>query len=254
MGTKLAPRMDQAALSPSSLAPIRSVQLYEQIRDRLIAQVTAGSWQPGQRLPPERELALSLGVSRPSVREALAALQLAGIVETRHGSGSWIAMDGLKVLEASAPSPSALGASVSPVALLDAREIIEPAAARLAAALHPQDRELERELKTMATISDLSDSAKRAAWNTADRLFHRRIAQLTGNPVLAQFADHVFNVMDEPLWRQLRDEMLVAEGRIEMSVAEHYRIYDALTASKQDIAARVARDHVRKVRHFMGLG
>src|SRR5262247_1067761 len=83
---------------PSALEPIRKVQLYEQISERIIERIRLGAWATGQRLPAERELARVFSVSRPSLREALGALQMLGVVETHHGSGTWVAKNALEVL------------------------------------------------------------------------------------------------------------------------------------------------------------
>jgi GntR family transcriptional repressor for pyruvate dehydrogenase complex len=234
------------------LSPRRAPQLYEQIRDQVIAQIVSGVWLPGQNLPSERELALSLGVSRPSIREALAALSLAGIVEIRRGSGSKISANATDILARDGRTDGHRTLGVSPLSLLEARLVVEPATARIAAGRDP-DPELDRLLDEMRVATDLGDAAQRARWTRADRLFHKRIAYATGNPVFARWAEEVFTIMDHPLWRQLGDSMLIVAGRQESSVTEHQRIVQAIRDRQPDVAARVARDHVRKVRHYMGL-
>ena len=80
------------------VVPIPKQQLYEKLSRAIIDQVLGGTLTPGQRLPSERELARAYGVSRPSLREALGALQTLGVVETRHGSGSWVSEQALDAL------------------------------------------------------------------------------------------------------------------------------------------------------------
>src|SRR5262245_26418252 len=127
-------------LAPSSLEPIRKVQLYEQISARIIERIRLGAWAGGQRLPAERELARVFGVSRPSLREALGALQMLGVVETHHGSGTWVAENALDVL-AQSPAADVLDFGVSPVALLEARAHLEPTIAELATTRFTPDPE-----------------------------------------------------------------------------------------------------------------
>src|SRR3954454_15521681 len=103
----------------------RPLQRYEQIAERLAADIRSGLLAPGERLPSERELARQLEVSRASVREALAALQLQGVVETRAGAGTFVAAD--------AQPSQELPHDASPSAVLEARAQLEPAVARLAA-------------------------------------------------------------------------------------------------------------------------
>src|SRR5690242_21872113 len=110
----------------SSLSTFRPLQRYEQIAERLAADIRSGLLAPGSRLPSERELARTLEVSRASVREALAALQLQGVVETRKGAGTFVT--------ARPPAPEEPAHDASPSAVLEARAQLEPCVARLAAA------------------------------------------------------------------------------------------------------------------------
>jgi DNA-binding FadR family transcriptional regulator len=245
-------RVDPRVVPLDALQPVQSVQLYQEISKRLIQQIRSGNWLPGQRLPPERELASSLNVSRPSLREALAALQLRGVVETRQGAASRVTDQALEILGADGPALSLDEDDVSPIALLEVREALEPAIASLAASRFEPDPELERYLRIMAENND-AGRGDRAAWCDADRLFHRRIATHTHNAVFIQFADFVAAVMGQPLWQKLRDEMLAVPGRLESSAAEHQRILDALRRGHSAASAAHAQEHIREIRTYMGL-
>jgi DNA-binding FadR family transcriptional regulator len=234
------------------IEPIPKVQLYEQVSQRIIEQIGVGAWACGQRLPSERELASVFGVSRPSLREALGALQMLGIVETQHGSGSWVSENALEVI-AKYPGAGGLDLGVSPVALLEARGAVEPTIASLAASRFTPDDEIERLLQMMAEARDWENPAHRGVWSDADRLFHRRIAVHTDNPVLLSVADQIARVMAQPLWRRLRDDMLAVPGRIDASVVEHQCIFDSLQARLPEDAAAHASRHVEVVREYMGL-
>jgi DNA-binding FadR family transcriptional regulator len=240
------------ALPLASIEPIPKVQLYEQVSQRIIEQISVGAWACGQRLPAERELASLFGVSRPSLREALGALQMLGIVETQHGSGTWVSKNALEVI-ANHPVAGGLDFGVSPVALLEARAAVEPTIASLSAGRFETDSELERLIQMMADARDWENSKHRAVWSDADRLFHRQIAVHANNPVLLSVADQIARVMGQPLWRRLRDDMLAVPGRIDASVVEHQRIFDALQARLPEDAATHASRHVEVVREYMGL-
>jgi DNA-binding FadR family transcriptional regulator len=228
-------------------APLEQPQRYERIAARLAADVRAGRLAPGERLPSERELARRRGVGRASVREALAALALHGVLETRPGSGSFVAADAhAHVAEEDGAGPPVPDAS--PSELLETRMLLEPQVARLAAGSARRDAELERLLDVMETRPD-----DRAAWNDADRRFHHRIAAISGNAVLVAMAGHVAALMDQPLWQRLRDESIANAGHARIHTAEHRLIHEAIADGDGDAAAFHAARHLERVRRYMTL-
>jgi len=220
----------------------RPRQRYEQVADRLAADIRAGRLGPGERLPSERDLARRLDVGRASVREAIAALQVAGMIETRPGSGSFVAATALD--EAPERHDS------SPSDLLEARALLEPAVARLAAQRGRPDDEVEELLTAMETAAGEGDLA---GWNDCDRRFHQRIAALTGNAVVLDLAERIAAVMDEPLWQRLRDDSIATPGRTTLHLAEHRMIYEAIAEGDADAAELYASQHIRRVRKYMTL-
>jgi DNA-binding FadR family transcriptional regulator len=243
----------------STSAPIK--QRYEQIADRLLAELRSGALAPGARLPGERELALAMGVGRASVREALAWLQVRGLIETRRGAGSYVVADVAERLgsgpgagPAGAGAPAlAPAADASPSALLQARLILEPAVARLAAERAPRDPRMDELLAVMAGSTDAADPVARARWSDADRAFHRQVAAAAGNPVLLSLADHVAALMDEPLWRRLRDEAIADPGHTVLQLAEHRLIWAAIAEGDPGAAAAHATQHIHRARRYMAL-
>jgi DNA-binding FadR family transcriptional regulator len=97
------------------------------------------------------------------------------------------------------------------------------------------------------------ENADGDVWNDCDRRFHQRIAALTGNPVLADLADRIAAVMDEPLWQRLRDDSIAAPGRMTIHLAEHRMIYEAIAEGDADAAELYAAQHIRRVRKYMTL-
>jgi len=228
---------------------VRTPQRYEHVAERLAGEIRSGAYAPGERLPSERELARRLEVGRASVREAIAALQVQGVIETRPGSGSFVAADAAARL----PAPSGLPHDASPSDLLETRLLIEPAIARLAAERGRPDDECERLLAAMEEAADPADPDSRTGWNRSDRLFHQRIAELTGNPVLAGIAGHVAALMDQPLWQRLRDDSIATPGHTAIHLAEHHMIYEAIAEGDPDAASLYATQHVKRVRRYMTL-
>jgi len=231
---------------------VRTLQRYEHVAERLAGEIRSGAFAAGERLPSERDLARRLEVGRASVREAIAALQVQGVIETRPGSGSFVAADAAGRL----PAASALPHDASPSDLLESRALFEPAIARLAAERGlpgGRDPECERLLAAMEAAADAADPGARSGWNRSDRLFHLRIAELTGNPVLAGIAGHVAALMDQPLWQQLRDDSIATPGHTAIHLAEHRMIYEAIADGDPDAAFLYAAGHVRRVRKYMTL-
>src|SRR4051812_47910595 len=129
------------AVEQTNLAPIPLRQRYEEVADRIAADIRAGRLAPGERLPSERELARRLEVGRASVREAIASLQVAGMIDTRPGSGSFVA--------AGAADRTRETRDSSPSDLLETRALLEPAVARLAAQRGGPDPDIEALLAAM---------------------------------------------------------------------------------------------------------
>src|SRR5882672_3327000 len=158
--------------------PIKTVEtrrLYRQIAAQLSALIASGEFAVGQRLPSERELASQLGVSRPSLREALIALELEGMVEVRVGAGIWVTAASERV--AAKPQHEGEG----PFELLRARSLIEGEIAAVAAR-EATAADLASIRATLATMARLEKKGE--DFSDADREFHLRIAASTRNSVL----------------------------------------------------------------------
>lgn len=244
-------------LSQSNTA-FRPLQIYEQVADTIRTGIREGLFPLHSRLPSERELAGQFRVSRPAVREAIGSLQNEGLVVTRHGSGTYI----LRMPDMPAADPSlgfstdqmtfkGLMTDMSPMAILDARDIIEPAIVRMASQHACRDEMAEYYLKQMSNVHDLSDPEQQNLWKESDRLFHRQLAVMTQNPLMVSIADVIAHVMGEPLWNRLRDDGIFTPERISLYVAEHRLIYEAITAGEGDAGAVYIQGHLRRVRKDM---
>ena len=243
--------MSMQFVEQTNLGPLRATQLYERIADRIAGEIRMGLLKPGERLPSERDLAQRLEVGRSSVREAIASLQVHGVIETRPGAGSFVAADAVeRVQVAAGDGVAASPHDASPSALLEARSLLEPRVAALAARHGRPDPYVEELLARMDRAADGADGAD---WNEGDRLFHRQIAVMTDNPVLVALADHIAAVMDQPLWQRLRDESVAVPGRAGLHAAEHRMIYEAIVDGDADAAAFYASQHIQRVRRYMTL-
>ncbi len=237
----------------AGLGPLTQTQLYERIAARLVDWIASGRLQEGDRLPPERELALQLQVSRSSIREAIGALKVDGILETRPGAGSFVtagALEQARALVAQAPDTAPVSADASPFSLLQAREALEPGIARAAAERAARSPRVEELLKVMESI-DVGDPAQRDRWSDADRLFHRELAVISENPVLLLLAEQIAAMMDQPLWRRLRDDLISIPSRTTIHAAEHRLIFQSIVEGEVEQASAQALHHVQRVRRQM---
>lgn len=203
---------------------------YRQVADQIMALVAGQGLAPGQRLPSERDLAERLGVSRPSLREALIALEVEGHVEIRMGSGIYLGPGGVSDLLRADDD--------SPMELLEARRIIESAIAeQVAAQVTPElVAALDDNLRQMAAAMNRTPLAIRI-----DAAFHDLIASGLGNSVLTGLTAQMFQKRLTPIFARYSAHF---EGPRTWSgaLAEHRAIRDAL-AARDAAAARAAMHH-----------
>ena len=220
--------------------PFQSIEprrLYRQIADQIRTLIRNGEFPVGARLPPERDLAKHLGVSRPSVREALIALEVEGLVEVRIGSGIYVQAPGARNGAKAAGRGGADdgGAKAGPFELLRARYVIEGETAALAAksAKKGQVAAIEEALETMK--HELDDDRQPL---DGDRMFHLRIAEATGNGALVAVVDMLWEDRTGPLYKQL-EHHYDSPSLWHTAMAEHRAVLKAI-AAKDAAAARAA--------------
>jgi DNA-binding FadR family transcriptional regulator len=228
----------------------RPLQIYEQVSEKIRAEIRSGRFLPDARLPSERELAALFGVGRPAVREAIGALQNEGLVTTKRNSGTYVASTAAQLLASASSAEVAqdgVASDFSPSATLDVRLILEPAIARRAAAHKKRDLLAEHYLSQMETLTDVADPEERTLWNNSDRLFHRQLAVMTGDALLIKIAEEIAATMDQSLWKRLKDDGIYDPTRIRLYVAEHRLIYEAIVTGNADAAAFYVEQHIHRV-------
>jgi DNA-binding FadR family transcriptional regulator len=221
------------------LQAVESRRLYRQIADQIAALIEKGEYGAGERLPPERDLAKQLGVSRPSVREALIALEVEGYVEVRVGSGVYVV--GLPRPQ-SAPT---LAADSGPFELIRARWIIEAECAALAAkhATRAQLRAMDDALDDMEALRDRGMMPL-----ASDRQFHMRIAEASGNSALALVVKTLWDQRTGPLFLRL-EHHFDTPALWDVAIREHREIAGAIArhdAAGARSAMRRHMDHAAK--------
>lgn len=214
------------------LKPADSRRLYHQIADQLRELIRLGRFGIGSRLPPERELAQQLGVSRPSVREALIALEIGGCVEVRMGAGVYVRGTG--------DAAATTGLGESPLELMQARVVLE-------GGLMPQAcaRATPEGLAAVREALDAMREAMAAGRPAldADRRFHLAVAALAGNSVLERMVGELFNGRYSPMSLQL-SALADTHQNWEDALREHERVLHALEAHDPLAAQAAMRVHL----------
>lgn len=215
--------------------PATSQKRYEVVASALAKSIATGVYKPAQRLPAERELAEQFKVSRPTIREAVIALEMQGLLEARHGSGIYVT--------AAAPVETNSTHDIGAFELTEARRLFEGEAAALAATSITAEeiKELEKLLRDMR-----SENRRNEPGEKADRAFHVLIAKATRNGAIVDVVEHLWDVRERsPLCRAIfqraRDE------GVQPMVDEHERIVDALRAHDPSAALKAMRAHLERV-------
>jgi DNA-binding FadR family transcriptional regulator len=235
-----------AGPSDLRLASLRTPPLKEQVIHELTRLIKDGALAPGDRIPTERELSERLAVSRSTVREAVQFLQALGVLEIRHGSGTFVAGSASRAQDLRREWRRWTRNHAGRVhELLEVRQAIESFAAELAAtrvaAGVVDTATLEAMVEALGTL-ERGDPSEIPDLVRADMLFHRSLCRASGNAALVEFAD----VLNGELVRE-RAALFAIDGRLELSCVEHRAIHDAIAAGRPGDARDAALAHLRSV-------
>src|SRR3954449_9003580 len=203
--------------------------------------IDSGTLGPGARLPPERDLAREVGVSRPTVRAGLRTLAALGVVRSRRGSGTYIP-DGPPTLGADALSFLAALHKITVDDVYEVRRILEVGAAGLAA-----ERATPDQLATLAdeVASLFASLGDRQAFLVHDINFHRGVAAASGNPIVASLVEMVSALYYE---RRRTTAERASDRDVRDAADAHRQIYHAVRAHDVDRARRAMNDHLVRAR------
>ncbi len=215
---------------------INTDRLYRKIAEQLSQLIASGELSPGQRLPAERDLAKQLGVSRPSVREALIALEIEGKVEIRVGSGVYV----------SPPRPvpvSTREEGEGPFEMLRARRAVEGEVAALAAKEANADdvaelRAAHDELRTLSTANESTEAA--------DRRLHLAIARAAHNAPLYAAVELLWNQGRGELWKLMEAHFQTPALRA-ATLRDHKAVIDAIAGHRPAAARKAMHAHLDRV-------
>jgi DNA-binding FadR family transcriptional regulator len=194
-------------------------RLYQQVADAIAKLIRGGQFAMGSRLPPERDLVTRFGVSRPTVREALVALEIAGLVEVRVGSGAYVCP------QKPAASNQAVEAGPSAFEVIKARRLLEPAVAAEAALARTS-----AELMQLAKAMELCERQRKGThWEMleADRVFHLCIARATHNARIVRVVESFWQDMFSPIFAILSGRTRLADKKM-LTLHDHRTIFSCI--------------------------
>jgi GntR family uxuAB operon transcriptional repressor len=218
-----------------------SDRTYQKLAGSIAGLITEGEFKVGDRLPSERALAERFGVSRTLVREAIIVLEIQGAVEVRGGSGIYVCAPAPGAVAAA--SAYALSPGPGPFELLRARCLIESEIASVAAE-NRKDSDIDRIYAALAAMREHMQD--KAANEAADRLFHVRIAESTGNSVLLQMVAALWDHTKAPIWSKMEAHFHTPELR-RASQDDHQRVFNALLERDPAAARAAMRAHIERV-------
>ena len=236
------PRRRSTRYESRLIGPIKKTRIAEELADRIRILILDGTFPPGRPLPSERHLAQRFGVSRGSVRDAFRMLQMIGLLDTRHGQGTF--PHELDVDHLVAPLASVLTYRRDLQGeLLDVRRMFEPAVARVAAT-----RVTDEDLADLDRILAAQRKKIKSGRSTIveDTAFHASLARATRNRVLVRLMETLNDLLVES-----RTLTLKQKGRPSRSIKGHEAVVAALRRRNADEAARAMHAHIDQIAELL---
>lgn len=219
---------------------------YRQIVEQILNLIEEGNLSAGDRLPSEREMAELFSTSRPTVREAMSALELAGVVKVRVGKGVFV----VGSAPASNPDLSHLDEEAAPSDLMEAREILEPHTAALAAT-RADEQDIQAMTKALDGCREAAQAADTSAFERHDDAFHAAIGEAAKNPILTELVAQVSELRTGRLWKLMKRRSVVEPDDLHRYTAQHEAILAAIRDGDAQAAMSVATAHLTTVRSFL---
>ena len=217
--------------------------------EMLIEAIKKQKLLPGNKLPPERVISKEMGLSRNTIREAISALQIMGILETRHSQGNFI-VNSVDKNNYDTLISLIFKNGDDPFALIDARIAFEPGAAVLAGRAGTKKDLLNlsacfKRIQKALLANDIE------TYRLEDHAFHLQIAQITHNPLVVNTISSLLNAMNQPLWQTMKKAQADDKLRDER-IKEHKAISQAITDRDEATIHRAVRTHLEnsKARFF----
>ena len=212
------------------------------IAEQLLLKIESGEYPSGSRLPAERLISEQMGVSRPSVREAISALHIIGIVESRPGDGNYVA-EHLDFGGLSYQLKNIFDESDSPYEILQARKAFEAGAVSLAIE-EGSDRDVENIARIWNEKRALGRSGDFNSYTRMGNELHYTIAQASGNRIVISVVERLLDITDQPLWPRMRQLYLEKHPeQMQRSLDIHDRLVQAIQERNSYEAIKVIEEH-----------
>jgi DNA-binding FadR family transcriptional regulator len=227
------------------LQAVESQRLYRQIAEQVRSLIGTGEFVAGHRLPAERDLARQFNVSRPSVREALIALEVEGLVEVRVGSGIYVrppAPAPVGKARANGHGANGQAAEWGPLELMKARELVEGEVAALAAR---HARKAQIQLMADALEQMREAAAAGIVPREGDGAFHSAIAGACGNGVLHDTVVNFWDARSGVLFERMSD-YFETPASWSAAIGEHEQVLDAIRRHDAAAAREAMQHHLKK--------
>ncbi len=232
-------------MSADSAAPMPKVSQKRKglLAAELLLRIIRENYVPGDKLPPERHLARDLGVSRNTLREAIAALSLAGLLDLRQSSGNFV-LPLADLKQARETVRGVFSDSLDLFAILDARIAFEPGIARMACGTATQ-KDFDAMRAQLDILVDALACGNAAAYSSADREFHLSMARATHNALIVRTLRPLLDPLHTPLWTVMKGGIDGRESIIDGRIQQHTNIYFALYNRDADLVEELLRKHLR---------
>ena len=222
--------------------PVKKTRIHEEIVFKIKDMIEQGRLKTGDQLPTERELAEAFKVSRPSVREALRALESQGFLVSRQGDGTYVSQQPIELIIE--PFASVITREkFDQLELFEMRRLIEPQLAYLAA-----ERATPAEIAEMERLVAIQESelGNNHSGTSSDQSLHAALTKAARNKILISILDSLLDSLSET-----RDKYLQIRDRPEKSLARHKEILAAIKSRDSELAAKIMREHLEETESIL---
>ncbi len=226
--------------------PVKNEKLYKMVVSQVKALIADGKLAPGDRLPPERELAGLLSVSRASLRQALSAMEALGILERRQGDGTYVTTASDEVDVIASFSENLVSRQLTPLEILEARIVVECPVARMCA-----ERATDDEIRIIGERLERHrlKVGKSASLEEMNRDFHLAVAEGAHSACVLRLAQGLYEMMETNLWPTLKTLVEQDEQRTEHHLDQHEKIFGCIRSRRPAEAEEAMRKHLQTIEH-----